>query len=224
MIFRFEAPLYREGNHHYICIPLNVWQVTGLKGTIPCRIEIQDLRFECKLLPKGKGLYWVPVSKAIASQLPQRESYAIAIEPIPSLTRINHDSPYSKEHPVRVLLDMQNLDIPPGLCGQGCIAMLTGVALEEVISVMGKARASWSKLLEALDYYGLPHASKAILAKRKGRTLPSCCIALNEKHFVLWYKGSFLGREAVDPKETISFVEIFLEQDNDDSVGENHAT
>ena len=45
---------------------------------------------------------------------------------IDGLTRINHDSPYSKQHPIRKIDNIQKLVYPKeGYCGQTCIAMLT---------------------------------------------------------------------------------------------------
>ena len=98
-----------------------------------------------------------------------------------------------------------------GLCGQHCVSMLAAVPLSDVVELMGKGKASWSKILEALDYYGIAYASKAIYTKGNACTLPVCCIVNNDNRFVLWYKGSFFGVEDVDPKNTKSYIEIFTE-------------
>ena len=39
---------------------------------------------------------------------------------------------------------------------------------------------------------------------------PMCCIVNNDNSFILWYKGSFYGVTDVDPKKTISYIEIFV--------------
>ena len=75
---------------------------------------------------------------------------------------------------------------------------------------MGKAHASWSKILEALDYYGISYASKAVYPKGGSYQLPLCCIVNNDNRFILWYKGSFYGMTDVDPKKTISYIEIVV--------------
>ena len=88
--------------------------------------------------------------------------------------------------------------------------MPAGVPLSDVVALMGKGHASWSKTLEALDYYGISYASKAVYTKGVSCQLPLCCIVNNDNSFILWYKGSFYGVTDVDPKKTISYVEIFV--------------
>lgn len=209
MIFRFRAGLYSEGGRAFIKIPFHVWEETGLKGNIPCRVSIRGLCFECKLIPKGNGNYLIPVTKKTLSALGAEEEYEIEMEPIQALSRINHDSPYSKEHPIRKIDSIDIIPIQAGFCGHCCVAMLAGVSLSDVVALMGKGHASWSKLLEALDYYGIAYAPKAVYTKGGPCQLPPCCIVNNDNRFILWYKGSFCGVTDVDPKKTISYMEIF---------------
>lgn len=136
--------------------------------------------------------------------------YEVEIEIIETLSRINHDSPYSKQHPVRKIDSISEIPIQRGLCGQSCVAMLSGKTLTEVINLMGKGPASWSKILEALDYYGLSYSPKAFYAKGKEYSLPKCCILNNDNGFVLWFDGSFYGVTEVDSKKTVSYLEIFV--------------
>lgn len=42
MQYQFCGALHKEGNRTFIPIPFNVWEETGLKGNIPCRVHIQD--------------------------------------------------------------------------------------------------------------------------------------------------------------------------------------
>ena len=210
MIYKFSAFIYTEGGRAFIKIPFNVWEETGLKGNIPCRVSILDLSFECKLIPKGSGKYRIPITKKMLSALEPEKEYEIGMEPIEMLSRINHDSPYSKEHPIRKIDCIETIPIQAGLCGHCCVAMLAGVPLSDVVALMGKGHASWSKILEALDYYGISYASKAVYTKGVSCQLPLCCIVNNDNSFILWYKGSFYGVTDVDPKKTISYVEIFV--------------
>ena len=211
MVYRFTSAIHTEGKRTFIEIPFNVWDETGLKGNIPCRIAIQKCSFECKLIPKGSGRYFIPVSKACLSVLPLNKEYEIEMEPIASLSRINHDSPYSKENPVRKIDGIIAIPSQDGLCGQHCVSMLAAVPLSEVVGLMGKGKASLSKILEALDYYGISYASKVVYAKGNACPLPVCCIVNNDNRFVLWYKDSFFSEGEVDPKNTKSYIEIFTE-------------
>ncbi len=210
MIYRFRAFIYTEGSRAFIKIPFNVWEETGIKGNIPCRVSIRGLSFECKLIPKGNGKYLIPITKKTLSTLEPAEEYEIGMEPIETLSRINHDSPYSKEHPLRKIDCIETIPIQAGFCGHCCVAMLAGVSLSDVVALMGKGHASWSKILEALDYYGISYASKAVYTKDGSCQLPLCCIVNNDNSFILWYKGSFYGVSNVDSKKTISYIEIFV--------------
>ena len=211
MIYRFSALIHTEGNRAFIEIPFNVWEKTGLKGNIPCRVTILGLSFECKLIPKGGGKYLIPISKKTLSALAPDKGYEIGFEPIETLTRINHNSPYSKERPIRKIDSIEAIPSKAGFCGHCCVAMLAGVPLDDVIALMGKDHASWSKILEALDYYGISYAPKAVYPKNKPYRLPLCCIVNNDNSFILWYNGAFCGVTDVDPKKTISYIEIFTE-------------
>ena len=210
MIYRFRADICTEGGRAFIRIPFNVWEETGLRGNIPCRVSVRGLCFECKLIPKGNGNYFIPVAKKTLSALGADDEYEIELEPIETLTRINHDSPYSKEHPIRKIDCIETIPVQAGFCGHCCVAMLAGVPLSDVVGLMGKGHASWSKILEALDYYGISYASKAVYTKGGSYQLPLCCIINNDNSFILWYKGSFYGVTDVDPKKTISYIEIFV--------------
>lgn len=209
MIYKFSASIYMEGNRAFIRIPFNVWEEAGLKGNIPCRVSVLGLTFECKLTPKGHGEYWIPVTKKYKSALAPGEEYEIGMETIESLTRINHNSPYSQEHPIRIIDAVETIPIQQGLCGQCCIAMLAGVPLAEVVARMGKGNASWSKILETLDYYGISYAPKAVYTRGSRYQLPQCCIINNDNRFLLWYRGSFCGVTDVDPTKTVSYIEVF---------------
>lgn len=209
MIYRFRAPVYDEGSRAYIRIPFNVWEETGKKGNIPCRVSVSGLSFECKLIPKGNGNYLIPVTKKTLSALEPQEEYEIDMEPIEALSQINHDSPYSREHPIRRIDGIESMPIQAGFCGHCCVAMLAGVPLSEVVELMGKGHASWSKILEALDYYGISYAPKAVYPRGSAYPLPRCCIVRNDNSFLLWYQGAYCGAADVDPKKTVSYIEVF---------------
>lgn len=211
MVYSFIGIIHIEGMRAFIEIPFNVWEEVGLKGNIPCRVSIQECSFECKLIPKGNGRYYIPVNKGSLSVLVLDKEYEIKLEPIDALSRINHNSPYSKEHPVRKIDSIMPVTSRDRLCGQCCVSMLADVPLSEVVELMGKSKASWSKILEALDYYGICYASKAVYTKGNVCQLPVCCIVNNDNRFVLWYKGSFYGVQEIDPKKTKSYIEIFTE-------------
>ncbi len=215
MDFRFSAVPYLEGSRTFIAIPFNVWEQTGQKGNLPCRIRLlfcdcSPVEFECKLLPKGGGRYLIPVGKAPSAALPCEKECSVELTLIDALTRINRNSPFSKDNPLRLIDCIRAIPIIPGRCGHCCIAMLADVPLSEVETLMGKGHASWSKLIEALDYYGINYAPSLEYTHRKAAELPPCCILRNGDGFVLWYKGSYCGVDSVDPTKTVGYLEILL--------------
>lgn len=52
-----------------------------------------------------------------------------------------------------------------------------------------------------------PYGKKAVYTKGKEYKLPECCI-LNNDGFVLWYKESYYEVRDIDPKKTVSFLEV----------------
>lgn len=88
--------------------------------------------------------------------------------------------------------------------------MLAGVPLAEVVALMGKEKASWSKILEALDYYAISYADKTVYPKGMAAALPECCIVYNDGRFLLWFDGAFYGAERVDPAKTVSYRGIIV--------------
>ena len=115
--------------------------------------------------------------------------------------------PLFKDNPTRKLDAIEEIQITPCLCGHTCVAMLSGAPLSDIVAIMGKEPASWSKILETLDYYGITYGKKAVYTKGKEYKLPECCI-LNNDGFVLWYKESYYEVRDIDPKKTVSFLEV----------------
>lgn len=63
MKFRFTETIFSEGERSFIKVPFNVWEETGLKGNLPCSVSVSNISFECRLLPKGGGNYFIPIKK-----------------------------------------------------------------------------------------------------------------------------------------------------------------
>jgi hypothetical protein len=218
----FKSKLFKDGNRTFIKIPFNVWDKCGQKGLIPIKVSVDTIFFECKLIPKGNGIYYIPVPKAIMGKIPDQQNLDISFEVISGLSRINHDSPYSKENPIRKIDSITSLiQSKGGLCGQCCIAMLAGVSIEEVTRIMNcdAWNISWGKILETLDYYGIRYADKMIYTRGKEVILPECCIVSERmetcNHFLLHYHGTYydsvLGKlELYDKSKMIGYLEISI--------------
>ncbi len=223
MEYQFKGTILKESTRVFIAIPFNVWEVCNQKGMIPVKVTVNNRVFECKLLPKGDGNYYIPITKPILKEIENHIELDVSFEIIVGLTRINNNSPYSIENPIRRIDKLESIIQPQsGMCGQVCIAMLAGVSLEEVVNVMRSKRwqASLSKVIETLDYYGIAHSSKMVYMRNEVKELPKCCIVntRSEKcsHLLLFYNGKYydpsLGiLEDYDISKIIGYLEIFTE-------------
>lgn len=191
MFYKFNGEVFEEGKRTFISIPFNVWDECGQKGNIPVKVTIGDLTYECKLLPKGNGIYYIPIPKANLKKITMNKEIKISFELISGLSRINNNSPYSLERPIRKI-DSINIITQPknGLCGQACIAMLSGVPLNEIIDLMG-SQCSLSKVVEALDYFGIAHSDKMIYSIKCDSEFPRCCIINAEGHLMIFYNEKY---------------------------------
>lgn len=108
------------------------------------------------------------------------------------------------------------------LCGQACVAMLAGVSVEEVISVMQNDKGTGKKDIEkALNHYGIRQA-KTMTKADNSSVLPKVCIlkVLLPKygHWILYYDGKYYDPEfglmdELYPKARIqSYLEIFVDE------------
>lgn len=215
MIYNFLEKIFEQGKRTFVKIPFNVWKECGQQGLIPVKVYIQGLTFECRLVPKGDGIYFIPIAKSIACHISRSDETSISFELISGLTRINHNSPYTLQNPIRKIDAVQSVTYNrDGYCGQICLAMLTGLSVEEIIDIM-QTRAwqcSVSKLIEALDYFGISHNEKVIYTRGKEFVLPECCIVNvkteHRNHLVLYYKGEFYDSMNFGADKIISYLKI----------------
>ncbi len=197
MSYSFKSDCYREGNRIFIKIPFNVWEVCGEKGNIPVKVVIDDIVFECKLIPKGNGEYVIPVNRDDFGKLGSRSNYSVQFTLLNQLTRINNNSPYNKDNPIRHIDSISYLSQPDsGSCGQTCLAMLAGISVEEVTKIMKstKWQASMSKVLETLDYFGFSY-KKPVYTHGQKVDFPKCCIinvrGIPKSHLLVYFDNVF---------------------------------
>lgn len=109
------------------------------------------------------------------------------------------------------------------LCGQACVAMLAGVTVEEVVSVMKNDKGTGKKDIEAaLNHYGIRQA-KTMTKADNASVLPKVCIlkVLLPKyaHWILYYDGKYYDPEfgltdTLYQKARIqSYLEIFMDEE-----------
>ena len=223
MKYSFIGKIFRDGNRNYIKIPFNVWETCGQKGMIPVKADIESVVFECKLVPKGHGNYYIPVLKAFSDKLGKTGELKVSFEIIEELSRINSRSPYTKKEPVRKINSIDLVLQPEaGLCGQACLAMLSGADIKEIIKIMkyGKWQASFSRVIETLNYFGIEHSEKMTYTQKKDIELSKCCIlnirdekSLKNSHMAVYFEKKFYDpvhgiSEKYNRAKIISFLEI----------------
>ncbi len=109
------------------------------------------------------------------------------------------------------------------LCGQACVAMLAGVTVEDVVSVMNNGKGTGKKDIEkALNHYGITQA-KTMTKADNNTVLPKVCIlkVLLPKygHWILYYDGKYYDPEfglmdELYPKARIqSYLKIFIDEE-----------
>jgi len=215
MFYEFNGRVFEEGQRAFISIPFNVWDECGVKGSLPVKVTIDDLTFECKLLPKGSGAYYIPVKKNDLKNININEELQISFQMISALTRINNNSPYSLERPIRKIDSISSIiQTRNGLCGQSAVAMLAGVPLDEVVNLMG-SQCSLGKVVEALDYYGIAHSDKMVYRLKEDTKLPKCCIINTKGHLMVYFDGKYydssIGQlDEFDISKITGFFEILI--------------
>jgi len=109
------------------------------------------------------------------------------------------------------------------LCGQACVAMLAGVTVEEVVSVMKNDKGTGKKDIEkALNYYGISQA-KTMTKADNTSVLPKVCILKvllpQYGHWVLYCDGKYYDPEFGVTEELYqkariqSYLEIFVDEE-----------
>ncbi len=181
MRYFFEAKIEKKEKGYMIQVPFNVWEVCKQRDVIQADLVLDNTVIDCELLPLEKG------------------NYEIHIEDVTgSLIRMDQNSPYSFEHPIRKI-DHVDVIIQPedGLCGQSCVAMLAGVTIAEVMSVMDcrEWQATMGRVISALNYYGLDHNDIIVYTEGRDAVLPKCCIMMEKMgrfcHYLVHYDGKY---------------------------------
>lgn len=221
MKYFFESKIEKEENGYTIRVPFNVWEVCSSKqDVIGAEVILDNQVISCKMLPIEKGNYVIHIQDSDMTKEQMNMNHKILLHIPATLIRIDRSSPYSIENPIRKIDNMevilQNQD---GLCGQACVAMLAGITIAEVVAAMGLAewQATMSRMISALDYFGIAHSDVIMYTEGRETVLPPCCILMEKMgrycHYLIHYKGKFydpnLGvLEEYDVSKLLGYLEI----------------
>ena len=223
MKYFFTSKIEKENDEVKINIPFNIWEVCKQRDEISAELIIDNQFINCNLVPLEKGLYKLLIPAGTELDLDMNVNHKFLLHITDTLIRMDQNSPYSVDNPIRKI-DSINLIIQPGdgLCGQACIAMLAGVTIADVITVMDcrEWQGTMGRLISALNYYGIEH-SNIINYPGEGDTvvLPKCAILMEKmgrfSHYLLYFDGKFydpnLGiMEEYDMTKLVGYLEIKL--------------
>lgn len=220
MRYYFESKVEKQDDGYSIPIPFNVWEVCKQREVIKGDLVLDNKIIDCELHPKEKGIYEICIYDEAAVSVEPGSVHKILLHVNGSLIVMNQNSPYSFENPIRKIDSVEVIKLPEdGLCGQACVAMLAGVTIAEVISVMDcrEWQATMGRVISALNYYGIDHTDIIMYTEGRETVLPKCAILMEKMgrfcHYLVHFDGKFydsnLGELAeYDTSKLLGYLEI----------------
>lgn len=220
MRYFFESSVEKKDGDYVIQIPFNIWEVCKQRDVIQGDVVLDNKIIPCELLPLQKGNYEIHIKDTDAVTVELGQPHKVLLHVTGSLIRMDQNSPYSFEHPIRKIDSMQVIIQPEdGLCGQACVAMLAGNTIAEVISVMDcrEWQATMGRVISALNYYGIDHTDIIVYTEGKPVVLPKCCIMMEKMgrycHYLVHYDGKFYDSnlgvlQEYDMSKLLGYLEI----------------
>ena len=220
MRYFFDGKIEKQDDVYCIRIPFNVWEVCKLRDIIKAELVLDNRIIDCELLPETKGNYKIHLSDEDVSHTNIDQVHKILLHITGSLIQMNQNSPYSFDNPIRKIDGIEIIIQPEdGLCGQTCVAMLAGVTIAEVISVMDcrEWQGTMGRVISALNYYGIDHSGIIVYTEGKEATLPKCCIMMEKMglycHYLVHYNGKFYDSnlgiiQEYDMSKLLGYMEV----------------
>lgn len=198
MRYFFNGKIEKEDDLFCIRLPFNVWEVCKQRDSISADLLMDNRIIECELIPEEKGNYKIHLSDEDVANVDIEKVHKLLIHVSGSLIQMDQNSPYSIENPIRKI-DSVDIIIQPvdGTCGQTVVAMLAGVTIAEVCTVMGcrEWQATMGRVISALNYYGIDHSDIIVYSEGSQVTLPKCAILMEKMgrfcHYLLYFDGKF---------------------------------
>ena len=220
MRYYFESKIEKKEEAFWIPIPFNIWEVCKQREVIQADVLLDNKIIDCELRPLEKGKYYIHIEEKDMVSVDLGQRHKILLHVHGSLIRMDQNSPYSFDNPIRKI-DSIGIIIQPedGLCGQTCVAMLAGVTIAEVMTVMDcrEWQATMGRVISALNYYGIDHTDIINYTEGRDTVLPKCCIMMEKmgrfSHYLLHFDGKFydpnLGvMDSYDMSKLVGYLEI----------------
>ncbi|MCI9372521.1 MAG: DUF1905 domain-containing protein [Lachnospiraceae bacterium] len=220
MRYFFESKVEKRDKGYRIDLPFNVWEVCRQRDVIQGDLVLDNKIIDCELHPKEKGNYEIYIEDEDAVSVELGVTHKILLHVTGSLIRMDQNSPYSFENPIRKIDNIEVIKLPEdGLCGQACVAMLAGVTIAEVISVMDcrEWQATMGRVISALNYYGIDHTDIIMYTEGRDTVLPKCAILMERMgrfcHYLVHFDGIYYDSHAgimheYDTSKLLGYLEI----------------
>lgn len=226
MRYFFKGRIEKQQDLYCIRLPFNVWEVCRQREHIPAELIIENKLFECELIPEDQtGNYKIHLNQEDVEGLEIDKVYKLLVHVSGSLIRMNQNSPYSTDNPIRKI-DNIDIIIQPvdGTCGQTVVAMLAGVTIAEVCAAMGcrEWQATMGRVISALNYYGIDHSDVIVYTEGEPTTLPRCAILMEKMgrfcHYLLYFDGKYYDPndgvlEDYDMSKLQGYLEIRIDEE-----------
>ncbi len=221
MRYFFNGKIEVRENGGFIHIPFHVWEVCKQREVIQADIVLDNKIVKCELLPEKRGNYIVHVENEDLEGVDVANVHRVLLHVKGSLIKMDHRSPYSLEHPVRMIRSIELIKQPnEGCCAQSVVGMLAGKTIPEVMEVMGcrEWQGTLGRMISALNYYGIDHSDIVYYTDGAKVELPKCCIMMERMgrfgHYFLHFNGKFYDPtygilEEYDMNKLHGYLEIF---------------
>lgn len=223
--FTMIMPHYNENSRVFIELPFNVWTVFNKKGSIRVKGSINNLPYECSLIPRGNGVYLLPINKKIIekSRITTGSTLNVIMELVENSKNEDKKQQVDELKKYRKIESINYIQQPNSkACGQAVVAMLSGVSIEEVMKVMHtNGSTTIGQIIEALDYYGIKHSESNKRISKKNPNYSEVSILTvhmpEYSHWVLYFKGKFYDpefgilEECHDDGKITSYLEIYAD-------------
>ncbi len=101
MRYYFESVVEKKENGYMIRVPFNVWEVSRHRDVIQGEVVLDNGIIQCELLPIEKGNYEIHIADSDAVSLELGVTHKILLHITGSLIRMDQNSPYDFENPIR---------------------------------------------------------------------------------------------------------------------------
>lgn len=197
--FEILMPDFPEKGRVVIELPFNVWEVFKQKGAMRASGTINQVEYNCSLIPRGKGIYLLPVNRKTISKAEIKPGDKLSIRMVLGDKDVEKNNNSLKKGSRKIESISYVKEPNSSACGQACIAMLAGVSIEEVYKVLKtKGPTTIGQLIEALDHFQIGYTTNKRISKKNPKQSEISILTVHMpeySHWVIYYYGKYYDPE-----------------------------